>query len=56
MSPDEFISCITILTGIDKTEIIREDALDYFIAFVEGIKLNNLLSMKDYFSKLGFID
>lgn len=56
MSPDEFLSCITILTGLTKDKIIVADALDYFIDFVEGIKMNNILSLPRLFKQIGFID
>lgn len=56
LTPDEFIGCITILTGVSKNEIIREDALEYFIQFVDGLKLNNILSLPDLFKKIGFTD
>lgn len=56
LTGDEFISCICILTGIDRDKIIREDALDYFISFVEGIKENNILAMQLLFRQIGFID
>lgn len=56
MSPDEFIACITILTATPKDKIIVEDALDYFISFVEGMKENNIISMQNLFKQIGFID
>jgi len=55
MTPDEFFDCIRILTGTEKNMIIREDALEYFVAFVEGMQLNNILSLHDLFTKIGFI-
>lgn len=56
LSPDEFLTCITILTGITRDEIIREDALGYFISFVEGLRLNNILALPEFFKRTGFID
>lgn len=56
MSPDEFIACITILTATPRNRIIVEDALDYFISFVEGMKENNIISMQNLFKHIGFID
>lgn len=56
MSGREVVSCITILTGLDKTEIIKANALDYYVAIVNGLKDNNILFMQEFFSKIGFID
>lgn len=56
MSGREVVSCITILTGLDKTEIIERDSIEYFVAFVKGMTDNNTLFMQEFFSKIGFID
>lgn len=56
MSGREVVSCITILTGLDKTEIIKGDAIEYFVSFIEGMTSNNILFMQEFFSKIGFIE
>lgn len=56
MSGREVVSCITILTGLDKTEIIKANALDYYVLIVNGLEDNNILFMQEFFSKIGFID
>lgn len=56
LSPNDFLRCVCILTDIEPDKIIREDALEYFISFVEGLKANNILSLPDLFKRLGFIE
>lgn len=56
LSPDDFLTCVCILTGIPRDKIIREDALEYFISFVDGLKVNGILSLPEFFKKMGFID
>lgn len=56
LSPEEFLTCVCILTDTPRDKIIREDALEYFIQFVDGLKENNILALPEFFKKIGFID
>lgn len=56
LSGEEFLDCICILTDITRDKIIREDALEYFILFVDGLKVNNILALPEFFKRIGFTD
>lgn len=55
LSAEEYLNCITILTGLDRKEIIVSESLTYFMVFIEGLRINNILSLPNLFKKMGFI-
>lgn len=53
LSPEEYIKCIELLTGENENTIKKQISLDILTCFIEGIKLNQIISLLHFYRSLG---
>ena len=53
ISPEEYLQCVSMLTQEDVDTIKREIALDILTVFIEGLKLNQCISLIHFYKSLG---
>lgn len=53
ISPEEYLYCVSLLTQEDVDTIKREIALEILTAFIEGLKLNQVISLLHFYKSLG---
>lgn len=50
---DDYVRCVCLLTGTKPDELTEADSIPSLTAFVEGIKINRILTMKSLFERVG---
>lgn len=53
ISPEEYLSCVSLLTGEDVDTIKKQISLDILTAFIEGLKENQIVSLLHFYKSLG---
>jgi len=53
LSPEEYLSCVSLLTHTDIDTIKKEVSLNILTAFIEGLKLNQVVSLLGFYKSLG---
>ena len=53
LTPDEYLECVCLLTGTEKTEIQKEDFMDAITSFTNGLQINNIIFLCEIVKKLG---
>jgi hypothetical protein len=53
LSPEEYMKCVELVTGEDEHTIKKEVSLEILTCFIEGMKLNNIVSLLHFYKMLG---
>lgn len=53
ISPEEYLHCVILMTKTDEQKIKQEISLDILTAFIEGLKLNQIISLLSFYKSLG---
>lgn len=53
ISPEEYLRCTMLLTQTDEQTIKQEISLDILSAVIEGMKLNQIVSLLSFYKSLG---
>ena len=52
LSPEEYLACVSLLTHTDTDTIKKHISLDILTAFIEGLKLNQVVAMLGFYKSL----
>ena len=53
ITPEEYLKCVSLLTNTDIDTIKKEISLDILTAFIEGMKLNQAISLLRFYKSIG---
>lgn len=54
IDPEEYLACVSLMTNISIEKIKQEISLDILTAFIEGLKLNQIITLLHFYKSLGF--
>jgi len=54
ISPQEFITCVSIMTDKTEEDVKKEVSLEILTAFIEGLKMNQIISLISFYKNFGF--
>lgn len=54
ISPQEYLTCVSMMTDKTEEDVIKEDSLDILTAFIEGLKANQIVSLVSFYKNFGF--
>ena len=52
ISPEEYLRCISLITNEDTEDIIKEESIDLLALFTEGLVLNTVATLLEFYKKL----
>lgn len=53
ISPQEYLTCVSMMTDKTEEDITKEVSLDILTAFIEGLKMNQIISLISFYKSLG---
>ena len=53
IEPQEYLACVSLMTDMSIEKIKQEISLDILTAFIEGLKLNQIVSLIGFYKSLG---
>lgn len=53
ISPQEYLTCVSIMTEKTEEDLKKEISLDILTAFVEGLKANQIVSLIAFYRSFG---
>lgn len=53
LSPEEYLWCVMLLTQENEETIKKEISLDILSVFIEGLKLNQIVTLVQFWKSLG---
>lgn len=53
IDPQEYLVCVSLMTNINIEKIKQEISLDILTAFIEGLKLNQIVTLLHFYKSLG---
>ena len=53
LSPEEYLRCVMLLTQENEETIKKEISLDILSVFIEGLKLNQIVTLVQFWKSLG---
>ena len=53
LSPEEYLRCVMLLTQENEETIKKEISLDILRVFIEGLKLNQIVTLVQFWKSLG---
>lgn len=53
ISPQEYLTCVSMMTDKTEEELIKELSLDILTAFTEGLKANQVISLVAFYKSFG---
>ena len=53
LSPEEYLACVSLLTHTDIDTIKKYISLEILTAFIEGLKLNQVVALLGFYKSLG---
>lgn len=53
LTPDEYLHCVMLMTETNEETIKQEISLDILTAFIEGLKLNQAVTLIGFYKSLG---
>lgn len=54
ISPQEFIACVSMMTDKTEEDVKKENSLEVLTAFIEGLKMNQIISLISFYKSFGF--
>ena len=54
ISPQEYLTCVSMMTDKTEEDIIKEPSLEILTAFIEGMKMNQVISLISFYKSFGF--
>lgn len=53
ISPQEYITCVSIMTDKTEEDVKKELSLEILTAFIEGLKMNQIISLISFYKSFG---
>lgn len=53
ISPQEYLTCVSMMTDKTEEDIKKEVSLDILTAFIEGLKTNQIISLVAFYKSFG---
>lgn len=53
ISPQEYLTCVSMMTDKTEEDVIKEDSLDILSVFIEGLKTNQVISLISFYKSFG---
>lgn len=54
ISPQEYLTCVSMMTEKTEEDLTKEISLDILTAFVEGLKKNEVVYLLSFYKSIGF--
>lgn len=53
ITPQEYLTCVSIMTKKTEEDITKEISLDILTTFIEGLKANQIISLVSFYKSFG---
>lgn len=53
LTPQEYLTCVSMMTEKTEEELKKEISLDILTAFIEGLKENQIISLVSFYKSFG---
>lgn len=53
IEPQEYLTCVSIMTKKTEEDVKKEFSLDILTAFIEGLKANQIVSLVSFYKSFG---